>query len=224
MADRRLKSVEVVVPEAMTPLENLSDDKLARRVAHIGKNCLRDVTADSRYLAKFCDNLDETNLWQRLAPTWEEFCKKILAHPASYVDLIRDGVRLLDRGDGTPIPERKARKAAMAEMAKRVPTLEKNGTNQHGGGYRLPTPSDVGRSSEYLIARIKRDRPDIADRILKGEFESVNEAAREAGISVRPTVKLGDPQSVALSILRLQGQQYAESLIEALKQAVGNAE
>jgi len=33
------------------------------------------------------------------------------------------------------------------------------------------------RSADYLLARIKRDRPDILDRIIAGEFPSVREVA-----------------------------------------------
>jgi hypothetical protein len=40
----------------------------------------------------------------------------------------------------------------------------------------------AGNRSNYLVARIARDRPDILERKKAGEFTSVREAAREAGI------------------------------------------
>ena len=40
----------------------------------------------------------------------------------------------------------------------------------------------AGNRSEYLVARMARDRPDILERMKAGEFASVREAAREAGI------------------------------------------
>jgi len=40
----------------------------------------------------------------------------------------------------------------------------------------------AGNRSFYLVARIARDRPDILERMKAGEFTSVREAAREAGI------------------------------------------
>jgi len=40
----------------------------------------------------------------------------------------------------------------------------------------------AGNRSDYLVARIARDRPDILERMKAGEFTSVREAAREAGI------------------------------------------
>jgi hypothetical protein len=49
-------------------------------------------------------------------------------------------------------------------------------------------------NTTYLAARIKRDRPDIAERIQAGEFRSIHAAAIAAGIAkptitIRPTVE-----------------------------------
>ena len=40
----------------------------------------------------------------------------------------------------------------------------------------------AGNRSDYLVARMARDRPDILERMKAGEFTSVREASREAGI------------------------------------------
>lgn len=48
----------------------------------------------------------------------------------------------------------------------------------------VTTFSDVGRGTAYLIARLKRDHPDIAARFAAGEFKSARAAARAAGIKV----------------------------------------
>ena len=53
----------------------------------------------------------------------------------------------------------------MAAMVKETPELSKHGTNQIGG-VKLLKSSSHGPTSEYLVARIRRDRPDIADRHL----------------------------------------------------------
>ena len=42
--------------------------------------------------------------------------------------------------------------------------------------------AQAGNRSDYLVARIARDRSDILERMKAGEFTSVREAAREAGI------------------------------------------
>ena len=39
-----------------------------------------------------------------------------------------------------------------------------------------------GNNSAYRVSRIKRDHPQLAERILKGEFKSVSEAERAAGL------------------------------------------
>jgi hypothetical protein len=49
--------------------------------------------------------------------------------------------------------------------------------------------SDGGNSADYLAARVKRDRPDIAVRVEAGEFRSMRAAALEAGI-VKPACPL----------------------------------
>lgn len=46
-----------------------------------------------------------------------------------------------------------------------------------------------GNSTGYLLAKIKRDRPDIAQRLSDGEFKSVRHAALEAGM-VRPKFQI----------------------------------
>ena len=40
----------------------------------------------------------------------------------------------------------------------------------------------AGNRSDYLVARIARDRPDLLERMKVGEFTSVREATRAAGI------------------------------------------
>ena len=37
-----------------------------------------------------------------------------------------------------------------------------------------------GNSQEYILARIARDRPDVFERVLAGEFEYVQQAIRAA--------------------------------------------
>jgi hypothetical protein len=54
----------------------------------------------------------------------------------------------------------------------------------------------LGRGADYLTARIKRDRPDIAERMQRGEFRSVRAAAIEAGAFVFRLLRI-------LSVVRL---------------------
>jgi len=51
----------------------------------------------------------------------------------------------------------------------------------------VPFKSSRGNSASHLATRIKRERPDISERLAKGEFKSVRAAAIEAGIITPPT-------------------------------------
>ena len=44
-----------------------------------------------------------------------------------------------------------------------------------------------GTDPTYLAQKIARDRPDIAERLARGEFRSVRQAAIEAGVIRIPT-------------------------------------
>ncbi|TXM91986.1 hypothetical protein [Methylobacterium sp. WL116] len=74
-----------------------------------------------------------------------------------------------------------------------------------------------GTSAAYLISRIKRDRPDIAKRIERGEFKSVRMAAIEAGIITPPTVI----QRLRTIWRAASAEERAEFLKQVSREAVG---
>ncbi len=81
---------------------------------------------------------------------------------------------------------------------------------------------DSGNKSNYLVARIARDRPDILERMKKGEFPSMAEAARAAGIRTakpRKTVTLSD--KVERVAERLKGH-YTPEQIQQLRDHLGD--
>ena len=68
-------------------------------------------------------------------------------------------------------------------------------------------------SSDYLVARIARNSPDVLERMQKGEFSSMAAAAREAGIELAKrgkTVTLSD--NVERVADRLRGHYTPEQL------------
>jgi hypothetical protein len=74
-----------------------------------------------------------------------------------------------------------ATKITAAEAVAAAPEMIGQGTRSD-----LELPDNVmkfqyGNSSSYLAARIKKDRPDIVERIEAGEFRSIRAAAKEAG-------------------------------------------
>ena len=81
-------------------------------------------------------------------------------------------------------------KQTMRELVEQQPALGEHGSNQHsGGGYNVTsTPAPRGNGPTYLVSRLKRDAPEVAERLADGEFRSVRAAAIEAGIVKVPTV------------------------------------
>ena len=74
------------------------------------------------------------------------------------------------------------KKLGVAEFAKEVEVLGEHGHNQVGHDKTKNIMSSQGTGSKYRIAKLKRDHPDIAQRLMDGEFKSVSAAEREAGI------------------------------------------
>jgi hypothetical protein len=88
------------------------------------------------------------------------------------------------------IPEwdERIEKERMKQAVKEAPVLAEHGANQHGdkSGVGDTKSSSKGTNATYLTARLKRDAPDIATRLERGEFKSVRAAAIEAGIVNAP--------------------------------------
>ena len=85
------------------------------------------------------------------------------------------------------------KKLGVSELAKSVPSvIEHNTQIRTGRGNILDktenikyinNPSEQGGTSKvYRIAKLKRDYPDIAQRLMDGEFKSISEAERAAGV------------------------------------------
>ena len=70
----------------------------------------------------------------------------------------------------------------MAETAQPLQPAENHPGPGRGHTKKPHEKAKAGNRSDYLVARMARDRPDILERMKAGEFASVREAAREAGI------------------------------------------
>ena len=113
--------------------------------------------------------------------------------------------------------------AARARVA--VQAIPARPLNQNGGVRKKGEQYDAHRTAlgstgaDYLTARIARDRPDIWERMKRGEFTSVAAAARAAGIlKSRPKSigLIGDTGRVAANIKK----HYTEEQVRALKDAL----
>ena len=89
----------------------------------------------------------------------------------------------------------------------------------------IQVPPGRSRKSDYIAARIKRDHPEIAQRMERGEFKSASEAARAAGIYNRPKTITASPDKgkLADSLLKVYGVDGCQELIMVLRQVIDDA-
>jgi hypothetical protein len=72
-------------------------------------------------------------------------------------------------------------------------------------------------SAAYLQARLRRDAPEVADALERGEIKSARAAAIEAGIITPfPSLQLKDPAPTAQKLLAKKGKAWCLQLLEEL--------
>ena len=115
--------------------------------------------------------------------------------------------------------------AKVAGLAAVTKPLKRHGTNQHStngdGGHVAQHVLPSSTRTDYLTARIARDRPDIHQRMLNGEFTTVAAAARAAGISKPRPKSVGlvqDLRRVAANIRKHYTREQVDSLRDALQE------
>lgn len=100
-----------------------------------------------------------------------------------------DGLSRMDRSQPISLDAAIEAGKKAAETMRQAPAEVGPGqgarTDKHPDVIRKSEANKGGTGKHYLAARIKRDRPDIAERVEAGEFRSIRAAAIEAGI-VRP--------------------------------------
>jgi len=74
---------------------------------------------------------------------------------------------------------------------------------------------DYGTEANYTIRRLKRDRPDLAEKVIANEL-SANAAAIEAGFRIKSITIPLDPERAARSIRQHFTEQQIRELIELL--------
>lgn len=86
-------------------------------------------------------------------------------------------------------------------------------------------PRITGNRQDAIIRRIKRDHPDIAEQLERGEFKSARAAGLAAGF-IKPspaTIRLvGDPFKVAAAICSRTNQSQALAIARAIIAAIGD--
>jgi hypothetical protein len=151
-----------------------------------GGRVLRALHKDCRGLADLLAEAEEAG-WAGLGSR-DAFIIECLGRPVDVIDMALNGVRLFDLSE--PVPLDKAVKAEAARRMAETEALTKHGEVGNGRSrvddVNSTSDSKGGNSADYLAARIKRDRPDIAARVEAGEFRSMRAAALEAGIIKPP--------------------------------------
>ena len=99
-----------------------------------------------------------------------------------------------------------ADKIGLIELAKDTDVLGDVGDNQYAGS-KTEIATSKDRGSKYRIAKLKRDNPVVAQRLMDGEFKSVSEAERAAGLS-RPL--LSNVEKVKRAYDRLSDDEKSE--------------
>jgi len=103
--------------------------------------------------------------------------------------------------------------------------LNPSGVNQHSKSQkRIGDDSNVsssrGNSGEYIVRRLKRDAPDLATALARGELKSARAAGIAAGFikPSPPSLQLKEPAPTAQKLLDKKGQAWCLQLLEELSE------
>ena len=79
-----------------------------------------------------------------------------------------------------------------------------------------------GTSEEYVVRRLKRDAPELATALARGEFPSARAAGIAAGFvkPSPPSIQLKDPAPTAEKLLAKKGKEWCLQLMEELSELV----
>jgi len=187
--------------------------------------------SDCRGLMSTVLELRRDDYWRQFSDSWDGFCLEFLHRPAAWIEQIAEGVLLLAKEQPAvveeAIPAAKAQTAQQmaidlegkplakhgeigrgrAQMAQQMAAdLQDQPLSERNRRYDV-TSTQRGNDQTYLLRRLWRDRPDLAQKVADGEFPSARAAALEAGI-VRRTIAIDaeDPARAAASLLRRDQQ------------------
>lgn len=98
-----------------------------------------------------------------------------------------------------------------------IQSLAPHGTNRHsetGRGNQITSTGQRGDSREYVIARLERDDPQLAQRVKRGEI-TATAASRQKGWK-KPQITVTSPESIAAALRRHLGPDDIACLIRLL--------
>lgn len=191
-----LKERSVILDELGDPNAPIGSRSWSLWLANEIRKTLYDNQQTGTRLRYLVDTFKEHAGWQELGfLTWEEFCAKRLQTEAERIEN-----EVVLRAQGRPVKEDKLDNC-------QVYTAE-----QMGGG----------NSSDYLTARIARDRPDILEDMKAGKYRSVRQAAIEAGIvNARTRYSLpDDPQAAGRYLAQRVDKEWLLTLVDEYMKAI----
>jgi len=159
--------------------------------------------------------ISELEKWREYHPEvfadWENLCWQYLQQPPEWVDWLIQGVRVT------------------SGKVTKADDLVAAAIGNHGGDRRsAKAKEDQGvihtlmrgtGNASYLKVRLRRDAPEVADALDRGEIKSARAAAIEAGIITPfPSIALKDPAPTAQKLLAKKGQAWCLQLLEELSE------
>jgi hypothetical protein len=183
------------LPSAEGVAEGQSLFRVIRRWQTIANGNFRD---DCRFLKQMIDETDRLRLWEKNVGGFtfkdrDDFLRnKVLIDYELTEQDMTEIVAMLKRGEPDGVRQKLA---ATMKAAGPVPE-QRIGKGMPGPGRGKKTGSVATRFSSrrdisYLAARIKRDRPDIAAAVERGEYKTMRAAAIAAEIIKPPTTLTG---------------------------------
>ena len=181
---------------------------------------------DCRFLKQMIEETDRLRLWEKNVGGFtykdrDDFLRNkiLINYDLTEQDMV-EIVAALKRDDTESVRATLTKKQkAMAETMKGAVALKKDeelktaraeGGKKGGRGNLGSQTTKVNRGSPYLAARIKRDRPDIAAAVERGEYESMRAAAIDAGIIKPPSLFAQLKKLIAKSLPALSDDEREE--------------
>jgi len=81
---------------------------------------------------------------------------------------------------------------------------------------RIDSGPEYGNSQTYLLRRLKRDRPDLLEKIVSGEIKSARAAAIEAGIVRRYIQMPDDVDEIVKRTIKRYGKEAVRASVERM--------
>ena len=169
-------------------------------------------------------NLDGS--YESYARTWKEADEHEIWNVVPPDDPFGSKEAMLER---LAVGDAESAKTKVATLAAVVEPASKPGRPSNGGekGYHDNLLSKRGTGSAYIMQRIARDNPEVHRRAMNGEFESVAEAARAAGMHLAKrtrSVSLSkNVERVANNVANHYGAETTRRLANLLIEAAENA-